>query len=105
MYEIDERKKEPVGGASRLATAIKERVNQAIQETGERPIIVFSGDCLNPSTLSCATQGKHMVEVMNELGVSGTIYIVLRFFLIYILRVEKRDSFQNPQLLCFFYVH
>ena len=42
VYEVQERKKEPVGGAARFKTAVDSlrRLN---------PLVVFSGDCLNPS--------------------------------------------------------
>ncbi|XP_030620769.1 5'-nucleotidase-like [Chanos chanos] len=62
VYEIESRHEEPVGGAARFATAVKEfhYLN---------PFVVFSGDCLNPSLLSMITRGKHMVDILNQLGV------------------------------------
>lgn len=42
VYNIEERKKEPVGGASRFKTRL-----DSLQEL--RPLVLFSGDALNPS--------------------------------------------------------
>ena len=70
VYEVIERKREPVGGAAKFSYMVKSQINELTKRTGERPLILFSGDCLNPSILSCATKGRHMIEVFNELGVS-----------------------------------
>lgn len=43
VYDVQERKKEPVGGAARFKTAV-DRVRD------NNPLVVFSGDCLNPSS-------------------------------------------------------
>uniref|UniRef100_A0A8C7H439 Calcineurin-like phosphoesterase domain-containing protein n=1 Tax=Oncorhynchus kisutch TaxID=8019 RepID=A0A8C7H439_ONCKI len=51
----------------RFATALK--VLQSLN-----PLIVFSGDCLSPSLLSTVTKGKHMVDVLNKLGVHCAVY-------------------------------
>ncbi|XP_062310718.1 trifunctional nucleotide phosphoesterase protein YfkN-like isoform X1 [Osmerus eperlanus] len=67
VYEIEARSEEPVGGAARFATAMKEF--QALN-----PFVVFSGDCLNPSILSTITKGKHMVDILNKLGVHCAVY-------------------------------
>ena len=42
VYDVQEREREPVGGAARFKTAVDrlKRLN---------PLVVFSGDCLNPS--------------------------------------------------------
>ncbi|CAB1320119.1 unnamed protein product [Coregonus sp. 'balchen'] len=66
-YEIEARPEEPVGGAARFATALK--VFQSLN-----PLVVFSGDCLSPSLLSTVTKGKHMVDVLNKLGVHCAVY-------------------------------
>uniref|UniRef100_A0A8C7TAZ5 Calcineurin-like phosphoesterase domain-containing protein n=1 Tax=Oncorhynchus mykiss TaxID=8022 RepID=A0A8C7TAZ5_ONCMY len=50
-----------------FATALK--VLQSLN-----PLIVFSGDCLSPSLLSTVTKGKHMVDVLNKLGVHCAVY-------------------------------
>lgn len=42
VYNIEERQKEPVGGASRFKTRL-----DSLQEL--RPLVLFSGDALNPS--------------------------------------------------------
>ena len=43
VYNIEPREKEPVGGAARFATKLASLKHL-------NPLIVFSGDCLNPST-------------------------------------------------------
>lgn len=42
VYNIEARDHEPVGGAARFVTKVKEYAN-------EDPLVLFSGDCLNPS--------------------------------------------------------
>ncbi|CAI8034918.1 Probable 5'-nucleotidase, partial [Geodia barretti] len=68
VYEVQEREKEPVGGAARFKTAVDNVARK------QNPLVVFSGDCLNPSALSVATEGKHMVPVLNSLGVHLATY-------------------------------
>ncbi|XP_078141304.1 mannosylglucosyl-3-phosphoglycerate phosphatase-like [Centroberyx gerrardi] len=67
VYEIEARTEDPVGGAARFATALKEF--QCLN-----PLVAFSGDCLNPSLLSTITKGKHMVDILNKLGVHCAVY-------------------------------
>ncbi|XP_077203337.1 snake venom 5'-nucleotidase-like isoform X2 [Paroedura picta] len=67
VYEVESRKEEPVGGAARFATAIKEF-------SILNPLIIFSGDCLNPSALSVITKGKHMIPILNALGVHFAVF-------------------------------
>lgn len=55
MYNIESRPAEPVGGAARFAAAAK-------RYAGERPLVLFSGDCLNPSLMSAFTRGEQMVQ-------------------------------------------
>ncbi|XP_071495996.1 mannosylglucosyl-3-phosphoglycerate phosphatase-like [Diadema antillarum] len=56
-----------VGGAARFATVVKEYMDR-------NPLILFSGDCLNPSILSAFTKGQHMVPVLNEIKVNTAVY-------------------------------
>lgn len=42
VYSIEPHEEEPVGGAARFVTKVKEF-------SDEKPLILFSGDCLNPS--------------------------------------------------------
>lgn len=75
VYELTERHKEPIGGAARFASLFK-RVRESItRKDGILPFTVFSGDCLNPSTLSSATKGEHMIEVLNNLEVCNDVYL------------------------------
>ena len=46
VYNIEPRDQEPVGGASRFVTKVNEF-------SVENPLILFSGDCLNPSLRKC----------------------------------------------------
>ena len=61
VYDIFANDEEPVGGAARFCKAVKEVKGD--------PLILFSGDCLNPSTLSAFTKGSHMPPVLNHIGV------------------------------------
>lgn len=67
VYNIEPREKEPVGGAARFATKVASfrHVN---------PMIVFSGDCLNPSTMSSVTGGKQMIPILNALNVNIAVF-------------------------------
>jgi 5'-nucleotidase len=57
---------EPVGGAARFAAA-------AAAYAAEAPLVLFSGDCLNPSLLSAFTQGAQMPPVLNALGIAAAV--------------------------------
>ena len=61
VYEISSNDEEPVGGAARFCKAVKDIKGD--------PLILFSGDCLNPSILSAFTKGSHMPPVFNHIGV------------------------------------
>ena len=61
VYDIFANDEEPVGGAARFCKAVKDVKGD--------PLILFSGDCLNPSTLSAFTKGSHMPPVLNHIGV------------------------------------
>ncbi|KAG6940961.1 hypothetical protein G0U57_011445 [Chelydra serpentina] len=67
VYEVESRQEEPVGGAARFAAAIK-------KFSSLNPLIIFSGDCLNPSTLSSITKGKHMIPILNAVGVHFAVF-------------------------------
>ncbi|KAI8088877.1 Metallo-dependent phosphatase-like protein [Halteromyces radiatus] len=65
VYHVAPSKEEPVGGASRFATAIKE----ARAQVGHDPLLLFSGDAFNPSLEGSITRGTHITEVLNELNI------------------------------------
>ncbi|XP_043833537.1 mannosylglucosyl-3-phosphoglycerate phosphatase-like [Dromiciops gliroides] len=67
VYDVDPRVEEPVGGAARFATTVK-------KFSFLNPLLIFSGDCLNPSVLSTITKGKHMIPILNELGVHFAVF-------------------------------
>jgi 2',3'-cyclic-nucleotide 2'-phosphodiesterase (5'-nucleotidase family) len=61
-------KEEPVGGVTKFATVLF-NLKAELQKLGREPLIVFSGDFVGPSLLSTITQGAHLIEAFNELGV------------------------------------
>lgn len=63
VYNIEEGKVEPVGGASRFYTAIED-----LKKEGPA-LIAFSGDALSPSTLSIFSKGNQMIDALNELNI------------------------------------
>lgn len=67
VYDIFPSDTEPVGGAARFTRLVKEYSNSC--HNASPPLILFSGDCLNPSTLSAFTKGEHMVPILNHIGV------------------------------------
>lgn len=67
VYEIAGRNApEPVGGAARFVTAVREHTLKETDHTST--IVVFSGDALSPSPLSHITQGSHMPPVLGDEG-------------------------------------
>lgn len=69
VYNIEPREKEPVGGAARFARYVKAARSDGLDGNGRRPLVLFSGDALNPSLMSTVTRGHQMVPVLNEIGV------------------------------------
>jgi len=75
VYNIASRETEPVGGASRFKTAINQyRKGGSKYTEGIDPVILFSGDAFNPSTLSVVTRGNHMVHILNSFGIDAACY-------------------------------
>lgn len=60
---------DPVGGASRFSTCLKQITSKLIGQGYANPLILFSGDFVGPSLVSTFTQGAHMVEAFNFLNV------------------------------------
>ena len=50
------------------ATEPSLQINQ-YRQAGVNPLVLFSGDCFNPSLMSTMTHGKQMVPILNEMGV------------------------------------
>ncbi|CAO3601047.1 unnamed protein product [Absidia cylindrospora] len=65
VYNVAPAKEEPVGGASRFATAIQ----QTRDHLANPPLVVFSGDAFNPSLEGSVTRGSHMTQVLNQVGI------------------------------------
>jgi 2',3'-cyclic-nucleotide 2'-phosphodiesterase (5'-nucleotidase family) len=78
IYHLDEQAKEPVGGAARFYTALQQSRAFISESQGNTPLdnalLFFSGDCFNPSIESSVTKGKHMVPVVNKLGIDVACY-------------------------------
>ncbi|ORZ07202.1 Metallo-dependent phosphatase-like protein [Absidia repens] len=65
VYNVAPAKEDPVGGASRFATAIQ----QTRDQLPHPPLVVFSGDAFNPSLEGSVTRGSHMTQVLNQVGI------------------------------------
>ena len=59
--------------ASPLQAALREIEDAAENAGATPPLILFSGDALNPSLLSQDTKGAHMICILNELGVRCSV--------------------------------
>lgn len=68
VYNIEERKQEPVGGVSRFCTLVRE-----LREKHDDLKLFFGGDALSPSVNSSITRGKHIPPVFNELQVDYAV--------------------------------
>ena len=62
VYHLSPRKSEPVGGAARFATVIKEF---RAKYGPDSSCVLFSGDLFNPSVESSISKGKHMALYQN----------------------------------------
>ncbi|XP_059158773.1 mannosylglucosyl-3-phosphoglycerate phosphatase-like [Physella acuta] len=67
VYNIEGQKDEPRGGAARMHTYIKSQKKLD-------PLVLFSGDALNPSLMSIFLKGEQMIPILNELGVAAAVY-------------------------------
>jgi len=65
VYHLKEQNREPVGGAARFATLVKEFRNTYDADT---TLVTFGGDAFNPSVESSITKGLHMVSWKNKEG-------------------------------------
>ena len=57
------------GGAARFTTYLKGLKQKLAQKNESRPLVLFSGDFVGPSLMSSLTQGAHLIDAMNEIGV------------------------------------
>lgn len=67
VYNVEPQDMEPPGGAARFKTAIQSFAHL-------NPLVVFSGDALNPSLMSTFTKGQQMNAVLNACGVQVAVY-------------------------------
>ncbi|TNN16547.1 Trifunctional nucleotide phosphoesterase protein [Schistosoma japonicum] len=68
VYNVEDQKQEPIAGASRFTTALKEH------GAGKGSIVLFSGDCLSPSLISNATHGRHIPPIMNKMFIECSLF-------------------------------
>lgn len=68
VYNVEERKAEPVGGASRFCTLVKQ-----LRAQHEGMKVFFGGDSLSPSLNSSVTRGKHIPPIFNTIGVDYAV--------------------------------
>lgn len=83
VYQVEERRQEPVGGAARFATLLR-RLRAAFStsppsdhddpDASRATLTLFSGDAFSPSVLSTAHGGANMAAVLAHLRVdAGTL--------------------------------
>lgn len=65
MYNIDASRREPVGGAARFITAIR----QAVTSYPGPSLVLFSGDAFSPAPLTVLTAGSEIPPVLNATSV------------------------------------
>lgn len=53
-----------MGGAARFQTMLQKHQT-------DNPLVLFSGDALNPSILSQVTHGGHMIEALNQMCIAA----------------------------------
>ena len=54
---------------ARFSTKLNEIRDQLAAKNAYPPLIIFSGDFVGPSLMSCVTHGAHMIEIFNAIGV------------------------------------
>ena len=65
VYNVEPSNTEPKAGAARFLTAV-------CCVKAESPcLVLFSGDCFSPSSLSLVTKGAQMVPVLNKLSIAA----------------------------------
>ncbi|KAL4234758.1 hypothetical protein ACF0H5_006400 [Mactra antiquata] len=67
VYNVEPQKLEPAGGAARMASYVKSL-------KAENPLVLFSGDALNPSLMSIFLKGDQMIPCLNSIGVHCAVY-------------------------------
>lgn len=70
VYNVEAGKREPVGGAARLAALC---AAERARAGDEHSLVAFGGDAFNPSLASVFTRGEHMVPVLNAIGVDVAV--------------------------------
>jgi 5'-nucleotidase len=74
VYNVEPRKKEPVGGIARFVTRMRELKDESVKRGEYEAVCLFSGDAFNPSITSTSTKGEHMVPALNAIGIHTACY-------------------------------
>lgn len=74
VYNIEPRKKEPVGGIARFTTRVAQLKAEVLGRGEPAALCLFSGDAFNPSLTSTVTKGEHMVPALNSVGIDCACY-------------------------------
>lgn len=70
VYNIAEGRQEPVGGAPRFITALREARVKAYDSAGSMPTLtVFSGDAFSPSPITPVTKGEEIPHVLTAANI------------------------------------
>ncbi|CAH1780293.1 unnamed protein product [Owenia fusiformis] len=67
VYNIEPQEHEPKGGAARMASYI-----DSVRDLN--PLVLFSGDALNPSLMSSITKGEQMGPILSAMNVQCAVY-------------------------------
>lgn len=67
MYNIEVSKSEPIGGAARFITTVKDQIAAA---DGADTLVTFAGDAFSPAPLTYYTNGEEIPPVLNAAGVT-----------------------------------
>jgi len=74
VYNVEPRKKEPVGGIARFVTKMRELKEDSVKRGEPEAVCLFSGDAFNPSLTSTVTKGRHMIPALNAIGIHTACY-------------------------------
>ena len=77
VYNVDASSRGDVcGGAARFVAVVKSYFPGGANHDPARgkPLVFFGGDAFNPSITSTVTKGRHMVPVLNSLGIAAACY-------------------------------
>eukprot|EP00038_Savillea_parva_P032006 m.92815 g.92815 ORF g.92815 m.92815 type:complete len:978 (+) comp9975_c0_seq2:72-3005(+) len=70
VYNVEPQKREPVGGAARFVTKLRE----LRAKDPDKTLCCFSGDAFNPSLISTVSKGAQMVPCLNATGIDVALF-------------------------------